>query len=100
MWQGNVVNVLKGTPQSTLQCFIYAQVCTQTRTHTCIYTFAQVSERSLSDRTDADVQSWGEGQSVCASKVWTGLCVRGCGTCCVLPLRGIRVTQQVGVSYC
>ncbi|XP_031149560.1 solute carrier family 25 member 24, like isoform X3 [Sander lucioperca] len=26
MWQGNVVNVLKGTPQSTLQCLIYAQV--------------------------------------------------------------------------
>ncbi|KAL6104109.1 uncharacterized protein ACO6RY_13908 [Pungitius sinensis] len=31
MWQGNAVNVLKGTPQSTLQCLIYAQmkVCTQ-----------------------------------------------------------------------
>lgn len=27
MWQGNAVNVLKGTPQSTLQCLIYAQVC-------------------------------------------------------------------------
>uniref|UniRef100_A0A3P9PX46 Solute carrier family 25 member 24, like n=1 Tax=Poecilia reticulata TaxID=8081 RepID=A0A3P9PX46_POERE len=26
MWQGNYVNVLKGTPQSTLQCLIYAQV--------------------------------------------------------------------------
>ena len=26
MWQGNAVNVLKGTPQSTLQCMIYAQV--------------------------------------------------------------------------
>ncbi|KAJ8357376.1 hypothetical protein SKAU_G00201700 [Synaphobranchus kaupii] len=26
MWQGNAVNVLKGTPQSTLQCFIYAQM--------------------------------------------------------------------------
>ncbi|XP_061099502.1 solute carrier family 25 member 24, like [Conger conger] len=26
MWQGNGVNVLKGTPQSTLQCFIYAQM--------------------------------------------------------------------------
>ncbi|KAM9459361.1 solute carrier family 25 member 24, like isoform 5-T5 [Salvelinus alpinus] len=26
MWQGNVVNVLKGTPQSTLQCLIYAQM--------------------------------------------------------------------------
>uniref|UniRef100_A0A3B4WPL6 Solute carrier family 25 member 24, like n=1 Tax=Seriola lalandi dorsalis TaxID=1841481 RepID=A0A3B4WPL6_SERLL len=26
MWQGNAVNVLKGTPQSTLQCLIYAQV--------------------------------------------------------------------------
>ncbi|KAI4900608.1 hypothetical protein NFI96_018770 [Prochilodus magdalenae] len=26
MWQGNVVNVLKGTPQSTLQCFLYAQM--------------------------------------------------------------------------
>uniref|UniRef100_A0A8C3B1X4 Solute carrier family 25 member 24, like n=1 Tax=Cyclopterus lumpus TaxID=8103 RepID=A0A8C3B1X4_CYCLU len=26
MWQGNTVNVLKGTPQSTLQCLIYAQV--------------------------------------------------------------------------
>ncbi|KAG7264041.1 hypothetical protein CRUP_028743 [Coryphaenoides rupestris] len=25
MWQGNAVNVLKGTPQSTLQCMIYAQ---------------------------------------------------------------------------
>uniref|UniRef100_A0A3Q3BL10 Solute carrier family 25 member 24, like n=1 Tax=Kryptolebias marmoratus TaxID=37003 RepID=A0A3Q3BL10_KRYMA len=25
MWQGNAVNVLKGTPQSTLQCLIYAQ---------------------------------------------------------------------------
>ncbi|XP_014861095.1 PREDICTED: calcium-binding mitochondrial carrier protein SCaMC-1-A-like isoform X5 [Poecilia mexicana] len=33
MWQGNVVNVLKGTPQSTLQCLIYAQmkVYTQNR---------------------------------------------------------------------
>ncbi|XP_030631919.1 solute carrier family 25 member 24, like [Chanos chanos] len=30
MWQGNAVNVLKGTPQSTLQCFIY----TQMRLHT------------------------------------------------------------------
>ncbi|XP_036453008.1 solute carrier family 25 member 24, like [Colossoma macropomum] len=26
MWQGNAVNVLKGTPQSTLQCFLYAQM--------------------------------------------------------------------------
>ncbi|KAL2097819.1 hypothetical protein ACEWY4_007026 [Coilia grayii] len=26
MWQGNMVNVLKGTPQSTLQCIIYAQM--------------------------------------------------------------------------
>uniref|UniRef100_A0A3Q1J2K6 EF-hand domain-containing protein n=1 Tax=Anabas testudineus TaxID=64144 RepID=A0A3Q1J2K6_ANATE len=25
MWQGNAVNMLKGTPQSTLQCLIYAQ---------------------------------------------------------------------------
>ncbi|XP_070701818.1 solute carrier family 25 member 24, like [Pempheris klunzingeri] len=34
MWQGNAVNVLKGTPQSTLQCLIYAQmkVCVQNRT--------------------------------------------------------------------
>lgn len=34
MWQGNAVNVLKGTPQSTLQCLIYAQmkVYTQNRT--------------------------------------------------------------------
>ncbi|KAM6918350.1 solute carrier family 25 member 24, like [Xenentodon cancila] len=34
MWQGNTVNVLKGTPQSTLQCLIYAQmkVYTQERT--------------------------------------------------------------------
>ncbi|XP_061587783.1 solute carrier family 25 member 24, like [Cololabis saira] len=34
MWQGNTVNVLKGTPQSTLQCLIYAQmkVYTQDRT--------------------------------------------------------------------
>ncbi|XP_068605202.1 solute carrier family 25 member 24, like [Brachionichthys hirsutus] len=34
MWQGNAVNVLKGTPQSTLQCLIYAQmrVSTQSRT--------------------------------------------------------------------
>ncbi|XP_015247006.1 PREDICTED: calcium-binding mitochondrial carrier protein SCaMC-1-A-like isoform X2 [Cyprinodon variegatus] len=33
MWQGNAVNVLKGTPQSTLQCLIYAQmkVYTQNR---------------------------------------------------------------------
>uniref|UniRef100_A0A3B4A1N4 EF-hand domain-containing protein n=1 Tax=Periophthalmus magnuspinnatus TaxID=409849 RepID=A0A3B4A1N4_9GOBI len=29
MWQGNAVNVLKGTPQSTLQCLIYAQAYTQ-----------------------------------------------------------------------
>ncbi|XP_035278620.1 solute carrier family 25 member 24, like [Anguilla anguilla] len=26
MWQGNAVNVLKGTPQSTLQCLIYSQM--------------------------------------------------------------------------
>ncbi|KAF7662588.1 hypothetical protein LDENG_00231830 [Lucifuga dentata] len=34
MWQGNAVNVLKGTPQSTVQCLIYAQmkVYTQNRT--------------------------------------------------------------------
>ncbi|XP_062285791.1 solute carrier family 25 member 24, like [Scomber scombrus] len=34
MWQGNAVNVLKGTPQSTLQCLIYAQmkIYTQNRT--------------------------------------------------------------------
>nr|XP_046265656.1 solute carrier family 25 member 24, like isoform X1 [Scatophagus argus] len=34
MWQGNAVNMLKGTPQSTLQCLIYAQmkVYTQDRT--------------------------------------------------------------------
>ncbi|XP_076829313.1 solute carrier family 25 member 24, like [Brachyhypopomus gauderio] len=30
MWQGNAVNVLKGTPQSTLQCFLYAQMRKQT----------------------------------------------------------------------
>uniref|UniRef100_A0A3Q3F9P9 Solute carrier family 25 member 24, like n=1 Tax=Labrus bergylta TaxID=56723 RepID=A0A3Q3F9P9_9LABR len=29
MWQGNAVNVLKGTPQSTLQCLIYTQNRTQ-----------------------------------------------------------------------
>uniref|UniRef100_A0A3Q1GI28 Solute carrier family 25 member 24, like n=1 Tax=Acanthochromis polyacanthus TaxID=80966 RepID=A0A3Q1GI28_9TELE len=29
MWQGNAVNMLKGTPQSTLQCLIYAQNRTQ-----------------------------------------------------------------------
>ncbi|XP_076151371.1 solute carrier family 25 member 24, like [Alosa pseudoharengus] len=29
MWQGNMVNVLKGTPQSTLQCLIYAQMKVQ-----------------------------------------------------------------------
>uniref|UniRef100_A0A3Q2D0W6 Solute carrier family 25 member 24, like n=1 Tax=Cyprinodon variegatus TaxID=28743 RepID=A0A3Q2D0W6_CYPVA len=32
MWQGNAVNVLKGTPQSTLQCLIYAQVRPETLT--------------------------------------------------------------------
>ncbi|XP_041847321.1 solute carrier family 25 member 24, like [Melanotaenia boesemani] len=26
MWQGNAVNMLKGTPQSTLQCLIYTQM--------------------------------------------------------------------------
>ncbi|KAG9273712.1 calcium-binding mitochondrial carrier protein SCaMC-1-B-like [Astyanax mexicanus] len=30
MWQGNAVNVLKGTPQSTLQCFLYTQMRKQT----------------------------------------------------------------------
>lgn len=34
MWQGNAVNVLKGTPQSTLQCLIYAQV-RRSRGSTC-----------------------------------------------------------------
>ncbi|KAF6736171.1 Calcium-binding mitochondrial carrier protein SCaMC-1-B [Oryzias melastigma] len=32
MWQGNAVNVLKGTPQSTLQCLIYAQMKVHTKT--------------------------------------------------------------------
>uniref|UniRef100_A0A1A8MDN7 EF-hand domain-containing protein n=6 Tax=Nothobranchius TaxID=28779 RepID=A0A1A8MDN7_9TELE len=31
MWQGNTVNVLKGTPQSTLQCLIYAQMKVHTQ---------------------------------------------------------------------
>ncbi|XP_028987372.1 solute carrier family 25 member 24, like isoform X1 [Betta splendens] len=34
MWQGNAVNVLKGTPQSTLQCFIYAQTKVYTQNQT------------------------------------------------------------------
>ncbi|KAM4605221.1 solute carrier family 25 member 24, like [Polymixia lowei] len=31
MWHGNAVNVLKGTPQSTLQCLIYAQMKVHTQ---------------------------------------------------------------------
>ncbi|KAM3865934.1 solute carrier family 25 member 24, like [Diretmus argenteus] len=34
MWQGNAVNVLKGTPQSTLQCLIYAQLKVSTQNQT------------------------------------------------------------------
>lgn len=34
MWQGNAVNVLKGTPQSTLQCLIYAQMKVYTQNTT------------------------------------------------------------------
>ncbi|XP_047444447.1 solute carrier family 25 member 24, like [Mugil cephalus] len=34
MWQGNAVNVLKGTPQSTLQCLIYAQMMVYTQNTT------------------------------------------------------------------
>ncbi|KAM8838938.1 solute carrier family 25 member 24, like [Synchiropus picturatus] len=34
MWQGNAVNVLKGTPQSTLQCLIYAQMKVHTQNKT------------------------------------------------------------------
>ncbi|XP_071780475.2 solute carrier family 25 member 24, like [Centroberyx gerrardi] len=34
MWQGNAVNVLKGTPQSTLQCLIYAQMKAYTQSRT------------------------------------------------------------------
>ncbi|CAL8366135.1 unnamed protein product [Boreogadus saida] len=34
MWQGNVVNVLKGTPQSTLQCMIYTQMKMYTQDRT------------------------------------------------------------------
>ncbi|XP_076003875.1 solute carrier family 25 member 24, like [Genypterus blacodes] len=34
MWQGNAVNVLKGTPQSTLQCLIYAQMKVYTQNKT------------------------------------------------------------------
>ncbi|KAJ3594366.1 hypothetical protein NHX12_003673 [Muraenolepis orangiensis] len=34
MWQGNAVNVLKGTPQSTLQCMIYAQMKMYTQDRT------------------------------------------------------------------
>ncbi|XP_055008037.1 solute carrier family 25 member 24, like [Boleophthalmus pectinirostris] len=33
MWQGNAVNVLKGTPQSTLQCLIYTQMKAYTQDH-------------------------------------------------------------------
>ncbi|XP_056149665.1 solute carrier family 25 member 24, like [Lampris incognitus] len=34
MWQGNTVNVLKGTPQSTLQCLIYSQMMAYTQNRT------------------------------------------------------------------
>ncbi|KAF3857957.1 hypothetical protein F7725_011158 [Dissostichus mawsoni] len=34
MWQGNAVNVLKGTPQSTVQCLIYAQMKAYTQSST------------------------------------------------------------------
>ncbi|XP_042370252.1 calcium-binding mitochondrial carrier protein SCaMC-3-like, partial [Plectropomus leopardus] len=34
MWQGNAVNMLKGTPQSTLQCLIYAQMKASTQKET------------------------------------------------------------------
>ncbi|KAM9845347.1 solute carrier family 25 member 24, like [Aulostomus maculatus] len=34
MWQGNAVNILKGTPQSTLQCLIYAQMKMYTQNRT------------------------------------------------------------------
>ncbi|KPP65400.1 calcium-binding mitochondrial carrier protein SCaMC-1-B-like [Scleropages formosus] len=33
MWQGNLVNVLKGTPQSTLQFFIYNQMKMHSQSH-------------------------------------------------------------------
>uniref|UniRef100_A0A8C6TQG7 Solute carrier family 25 member 24, like n=1 Tax=Neogobius melanostomus TaxID=47308 RepID=A0A8C6TQG7_9GOBI len=36
MWQGNTVNVLKGTPQSTLQCLIYAQSYTEGQTQNSV----------------------------------------------------------------
>lgn len=100
LWQGNAVNVLKGTPQSTLQCFIYAQVSTQTCTniHSHVHRCSNILYVTL--LTDEVIHAWREGQSDSPSEVWTGLCVRGCGTCCVLPLRGITVTQQVGVPYC
>jgi len=100
LWQGNAVNVLKGTPQSTLQCFIYAQVSTQTCTsiHSHVHRCSNILDITLP--TDEDEHSGREGQSVGPSEVWTGLCVRGGGTRCVLPLRGITVTQQVGAPYC
>ncbi|XP_048845236.1 solute carrier family 25 member 24, like [Brienomyrus brachyistius] len=41
MWQGNMVNVLKGTPQSTLQYVIYSQMKSHTQAAECSLTVPQ-----------------------------------------------------------
>ncbi|KAG9334086.1 hypothetical protein JZ751_009178 [Albula glossodonta] len=55
MWQGNAVNVLKGTPQSTLQCLIYSQVCLPRSKPQC-FTYSQMKARLQGPDTKLSVQ--------------------------------------------
>lgn len=91
MWQGNAVNVLKGTPQSTLQCLIYAQV----RLSIELLVYSLFFFRLISTlrcpllRLDEGLhpkQDPADSDSAAAFRV--GLHLWSCGSRCLLPLRG------------
>lgn len=103
MWQGNAVNVLKGTPQSTLQCLIYAQVRHTAADRIYSMNYWCTSLLFLIDKCTVLCPDEGvhpkqnTGESDGAAAFWLGLCVRCCCSRCLLPFRGIRDQWQVWV---
>lgn len=102
MWQGNTVNVLKGTPQSTLQCLIYAQVrrSTETLQHESLMAQSKGPIRASLICPDEGIYSKQDpGDPDGAAAFWFGLCVRCCRSHCLLPFRGMRDQRQVSMLY-
>jgi len=102
MWQGNAVNVLKGTPQSTLQCLVYAQVrpwisdLNNTWKASC-FQWMSTLRASLFYPDEGLHSKQNPGASDGAAALRLGLHLRSSRSRCLLPFRGIRDQRQVWV---